>query len=163
VFENLPPEQAAPGNGRGLLGLPHKISAQKVPAIIETGTRIVDLSGDFRLRDAAAYEKFYGAKHPSVHLLGQFVYGLPELKPRAHPRRALGRLARLLSPPPSSWRCCRWRARACSTARSKWWVSPARRARRDPHRHHAPPDARGSTCAPTSRSSTSTSPRSARP
>ncbi len=79
VFENLAPEQAAQGMDVVLLGLPHKISAQKVPAIIETGTRIVDLSGDFRLRDVAAYEKYYGAKHPSAHLLGQFVYGLPEL------------------------------------------------------------------------------------
>ncbi len=62
-----------------LLGLPHKISAHKVPAIVKTGARIVDLSGDFRLRDAAAYQRYYGAAHPSVELLGQFVYGLPEL------------------------------------------------------------------------------------
>jgi len=78
-FENLPPEQAAAGMDVVLLGLPHKVSAQKVPGIIETGARIVDLSGDFRLRDQAAYERYYGAKHPSAHLLGQFVYGLPEL------------------------------------------------------------------------------------
>jgi len=127
VFENLPPEQAAQGMDVVLLGLPHKISAQKVPAIIETGTRIVDLSGDFRLRDAAAYEKYYGAKHPSVHLLGQFVYGLPSSTASASAARA-GRLARLLRHHHRCWRCCRWRARACSTARSKWWVSPARRA-----------------------------------
>src|SRR3954449_11187995 len=39
----------------------------------------VDMSGDFRLRDAASYEKHYGAKHPHPELLGTFVYGLPEL------------------------------------------------------------------------------------
>jgi LysW-gamma-L-alpha-aminoadipyl-6-phosphate/LysW-L-glutamyl-5-phosphate reductase len=79
TFENIAPEEAARGMDVVLLGLPHKVSAQKVPGIIETGARIVDLSGDFRLRDVAAYEKYYGAKHPAVQLLGQFVYGLPEL------------------------------------------------------------------------------------
>jgi N-acetyl-gamma-glutamyl-phosphate reductase len=78
-FEDIPPEKAAAGMDVVLLGLPHKISAQKVPGIIETGARIVDLSGDFRLKDAAAYERYYGARHPSVQLLSQFVYGLPEL------------------------------------------------------------------------------------
>lgn len=78
-FEGITPEEAARGMDVVLLGLPHKVSAQKVPALIETGARIVDLSGDFRLRDAAAYKRWYGAEHPSKDLLGQFVYGLPEL------------------------------------------------------------------------------------
>jgi len=78
-FEDLPPEKAAEGMDVVLLGLPHKVSAHKVPGIMKTGARIVDLSGDFRLRDAAAYQRYYGAAHPSVELLGQFVYGLPEL------------------------------------------------------------------------------------
>ncbi len=79
TFEELPPEKAAEGMDVVLLGLPHKVSAHKVPAIMKTGTRIVDLSGDFRLKDANAYKRYYGAEHPSVDLLGQFVYGLPEL------------------------------------------------------------------------------------
>jgi N-acetyl-gamma-glutamyl-phosphate reductase len=37
------------------------------------------MSGDFRVRDVAAYERFYATKHPVPELLGQFVYGLPEL------------------------------------------------------------------------------------
>src|SRR3954468_3217058 len=79
-FEEIPPEKAAEGMDVVLLGLPHKVSAHKVPAIMKTGARIVDLSGDFRLRDAAAYKKYYGADHPSAELLsGTFVYGLPEL------------------------------------------------------------------------------------
>ena len=86
-FENLEPQQAAEGMDVVLLGLPHKIAAHKVPSILETGARIVDLSGDFRLRDAAVYEKFYGAAHPSPSLLGSFVYGLPELN-RARIREA---------------------------------------------------------------------------
>jgi N-acetyl-gamma-glutamyl-phosphate reductase len=79
TFEQLPPEEAAAGMDVVLLGLPHKVSAHKVPAIMKTGARIVDLSGDFRLKDAKAYQRYYGAEHPSVELLGQFVYGLPEL------------------------------------------------------------------------------------
>jgi N-acetyl-gamma-glutamyl-phosphate reductase len=79
-FEEIPPEKAAEGMDVVLLGLPHKVSAHKVPAIMKTGARIVDLSGDFRLRDAAAYKRYYGADHPSAELLaGTFVYGLPEL------------------------------------------------------------------------------------
>jgi LysW-gamma-L-alpha-aminoadipyl-6-phosphate/LysW-L-glutamyl-5-phosphate reductase len=79
-FEELAPENAAEGMDVVLLGLPHKVSAHKVPEIMKTGARIVDLSGDFRLRDAASYKKYYGQEHPSAHLLdGTFVYGLPEL------------------------------------------------------------------------------------
>ncbi|HEX8910479.1 MAG TPA: N-acetyl-gamma-glutamyl-phosphate reductase [Anaeromyxobacteraceae bacterium] len=79
VFEDLAPARAAEGMDVVLLGLPHKVSARQVPELLATGARIVDMSGDFRLRDAAAYERYYGAKHPHPELLGQFVYGLPEL------------------------------------------------------------------------------------
>src|SRR5579884_2863286 len=46
-FEGLSPADAARGVDVVLLGLPHKVSAQKVPEIMRTGVRIVDLSGDF--------------------------------------------------------------------------------------------------------------------
>ena len=82
-FESLTPAEAATGMDIVLLGLPHKVSAHKVPEIIATGARIVDLSGDFRLRDKDAYQRYYGAVHPSVELLGTFVYGLPELNREA--------------------------------------------------------------------------------
>src|SRR6266542_3866118 len=72
-FEELPPGKAAEGMDVVLLGLPHKVSAQQVPEIMKTGARIVDLSGDFRLRDAAAYARYYGQPHPSAELLGEFV------------------------------------------------------------------------------------------
>jgi len=78
-FENVPPEEAARGADVALLGLPHKVSAHHAPGIVAAGVRVVDMSGDFRLRDAAAYERWYGAKHPHPELLGQFVYGLREL------------------------------------------------------------------------------------
>jgi N-acetyl-gamma-glutamyl-phosphate reductase len=81
VFESLPPAEAARGMDVVLMGLPHKVSAKAAHEIMQTGARIVDLSGDFRLRDPAAYEAYYGAKHPFPEELvkGTFVYGLPEL------------------------------------------------------------------------------------
>ena len=82
-FENLEPRQAAEGMDVVLLGLPHKVAAHKVPEIRATGARIVDLSGDFRLKDLAAYERFYGTKHPCPELRAEFVYGLPELNREA--------------------------------------------------------------------------------
>ncbi len=78
-FEDLTPTEAVRGCDVALLALPHKVTAAKVPELIQAGVKIVDMSGDFRLRDAATYEKFYGAKHPHPELLGTFVYGLPEL------------------------------------------------------------------------------------
>jgi LysW-gamma-L-alpha-aminoadipyl-6-phosphate/LysW-L-glutamyl-5-phosphate reductase len=83
-FEGLTPGEAAAGMDVVLLGLPHKVSAQKVPEIMATGARIVDLSGDFRLRDATAYKRYYGVDHPCPERLdGTFVYGLPELNREA--------------------------------------------------------------------------------
>ncbi len=80
VFQGLSPEEAAQGMDVVLLGLPHKVSATKMPALMATGARVVDLSGDFRLRDAAVYKRYYGAEHPCPEKLdGTFVYGLPEL------------------------------------------------------------------------------------
>ena len=70
VFEDLAPADAAKGCDVALLALPHKVTAAKVPELIAAGVKIVDMSGDFRLRDAATYEKFYGAKHPHPELLG---------------------------------------------------------------------------------------------
>jgi N-acetyl-gamma-glutamyl-phosphate reductase len=94
-FEGLTPGEAARGMDVVLLGLPHKVSAGKAPEIMQTGARIVDLSGDFRLRDPAAYEKYYGAKHPFPDELvkGTFVYGLPELN-----REAIRRAKYVASP-----------------------------------------------------------------
>lgn len=83
VFEKMPPEDAAAGVDVVLLGLPHKVSAEVVPKLMQTGVRIVDMSGDFRLKSAEQYEKFYGKKHPCPELLAEFVYGLPELNREA--------------------------------------------------------------------------------
>ncbi len=83
TFQKLTPEEAAAGVDVVFLGLPHKVSAGTVPKILGSGAKIIDLSGDFRLKDAAAYEKFYGAVHPCPELLERAVYGLPELNREA--------------------------------------------------------------------------------
>src|SRR5690349_9532178 len=84
-FEGITPAEAAAGMDIVLLGLPHKVSATKMPELMATGARVVDLSGDFRLRDAALYKKYYHADHPCPEHLtdGTFVYGLPELNREA--------------------------------------------------------------------------------
>jgi N-acetyl-gamma-glutamyl-phosphate reductase len=80
VFQDLSPAAAADGMDVVLLGLPHKVAAHKVPEIAALpSVKIVDMSGDFRLQDPAAYEKYYGQKHPHPERLPDFVYGLPEL------------------------------------------------------------------------------------
>jgi N-acetyl-gamma-glutamyl-phosphate/LysW-gamma-L-alpha-aminoadipyl-6-phosphate reductase len=83
-FEGITPGEAAKGMDVLLLGLPHKVSAQKMPELFASGARVVDLSGDFRLRSPASYKRFYGVDHPCPDKLdGTFVYGLPELNREA--------------------------------------------------------------------------------
>jgi N-acetyl-gamma-glutamyl-phosphate reductase len=59
--------------------LPHGHSQKLAPAILKTGVPFVDLGADFRLANAAAYERWYGHAHEAPELLGSFVYGIPEL------------------------------------------------------------------------------------
>ncbi len=62
------------------LGLPHGKSAEVAHTLFEAGYKghIIDMSSDFRLKDPAAYEKWYGWTHPHPELIGRFVYGLTE-------------------------------------------------------------------------------------
>ena len=62
-----------------LLALPHGSAATRIQAFAALAPKIVDCSADFRLRDAAAYARWYGEPHPNPEWLGRFVYGLPEL------------------------------------------------------------------------------------
>jgi N-acetyl-gamma-glutamyl-phosphate reductase len=59
--------------------LPHVAAQTHVAAARKAGARAIDLSADYRLRDAAVYEKWYGHPHQHAELLGEAVYGLPEL------------------------------------------------------------------------------------
>jgi N-acetyl-gamma-glutamyl-phosphate reductase len=58
--------------------LPHAVSAELLLPFIEKGTRVIDLSADFRIKDPHIYEQWYKHKHPAVDLLKKSVYGLPE-------------------------------------------------------------------------------------
>ena len=59
--------------------LPHGHSQRLASKILDKGIPFVDLGADFRLTDAAAYERWYGHTHEAPDLLDQFVYGIPEL------------------------------------------------------------------------------------
>jgi N-acetyl-gamma-glutamyl-phosphate reductase len=61
------------------LALPHGRSQEIAPDLVGRVGLIVDLSADFRLRQAAAYLRWSGHEHQAPELLGAFVYGLPEL------------------------------------------------------------------------------------
>ena len=61
------------------LGLPHGSAVSRIDHLSTLADRIVDLSADFRLRNAADYDKWYGKPHTSPGWLEKFVYGLPEL------------------------------------------------------------------------------------
>jgi len=65
-----------------IVGYPHGAAAPVVAALRERGVRVVDLSADFRLRDLATYEAWYG-EHGAPALFGAGVYGLPELQREA--------------------------------------------------------------------------------
>ncbi|MEM0366731.1 MAG: N-acetyl-gamma-glutamyl-phosphate reductase [Acidilobaceae archaeon] len=59
--------------------LPHGVSLQYVPKLLESGLRVVDLSADFRLKNPESYRVWYDFEHPYPDLLAKAVYGLPEL------------------------------------------------------------------------------------
>jgi len=61
------------------LALPHGVSLDIVAKIHNSGKKVIDLSADYRLKDAEVYEKWYGLKHTHTELLKIGVYGLPEL------------------------------------------------------------------------------------
>jgi N-acetyl-gamma-glutamyl-phosphate reductase len=94
TFEGIPPAEAARGVDVVLLGLPHTVAAAKVPELVALpGLKVVDMSGDFRLKSPEAYRTHYGHVHPCPALLADFTYGLPELN------RERIRAARLVASP----------------------------------------------------------------
>ncbi|HEY4611595.1 MAG TPA: N-acetyl-gamma-glutamyl-phosphate reductase [Bacteroidota bacterium] len=60
------------------IALPSGEAMNVVPELLARGKRVVDFGGDFRLRDAAVYQKYYKRDHTAASLLSQAVYGLPE-------------------------------------------------------------------------------------
>jgi N-acetyl-gamma-glutamyl-phosphate reductase len=60
--------------------LPHKASAEAVIPLVKKGIKVVDISADFRLKDAREYPRWYDFAHPDPRLLMEAIYGLTELK-----------------------------------------------------------------------------------
>ncbi len=72
---------------------PNGVAMGMAPELLARGVKIVDLAADFRLRDAAQWERWYGTPHACAELLPEAVYGLPELN------RAAIKAARLVANP----------------------------------------------------------------
>ncbi|EEF80716.1 N-acetyl-gamma-glutamyl-phosphate reductase [Methylophaga thiooxydans] len=58
---------------------PHTVAMALVPELIKRGTRVIDLSADFRLKDVEVWEQWYNTEHTCSELFEQAVYGLPEI------------------------------------------------------------------------------------
>src|SRR5688572_32369605 len=58
---------------------PNGVAMSEAPALVEAGVRVIDLSADFRIKDVAEWERWYKLKHASPELVGDAVYGLPEV------------------------------------------------------------------------------------
>lgn len=62
---------------------PHGVAQGSAARLLDAGVRVIDLSADFRLRDVAVWEKWYGQKHSAPALVEEAVYGLPEVNREA--------------------------------------------------------------------------------
>ena len=72
---------------------PNGIAMQQAAGLLDAGVRVIDLAADFRIKDIGVWEKWYGMTHASPALVGEAVYGLPEVN-----REAI-RTARLIANP----------------------------------------------------------------
>ncbi|HUQ62618.1 MAG TPA: N-acetyl-gamma-glutamyl-phosphate reductase [Acidimicrobiales bacterium] len=77
IVRTFEPSMAA-DVGLLFLALPHGASQKLVIGLLDSKAKVVDLSADFRLHDAAAYERWYKQPHSAPELIDRFVYGLPE-------------------------------------------------------------------------------------
>ncbi len=83
----VPPNRPGPrrlpfSDGAGMplvfLATPPEVSIELTPALLQAGTKVIDLSGAFRLGTAENYQRWYKTVHPQPELLAEAVYGLPE-------------------------------------------------------------------------------------
>ncbi len=72
---------------------PNGIAMQQARALLDAGVKVIDLAADFRIKDIAEWEKWYGMGHACPDLVAEAVYGLPEVN------RARIRQARLVANP----------------------------------------------------------------
>jgi N-acetyl-gamma-glutamyl-phosphate reductase len=86
-FQAFDAARAAEAADAFFLALPDGEAMKIAPGLLAAGKKVVDLSGDFRVRDRSAYETWYKIEHRSPQLLSQAVYGLPELHPEVREAR----------------------------------------------------------------------------
>ena len=81
----------SPGNGLALvfLATPPEVSTELTPGLLDAGTKVIDLSGAFRLGTVENYQRWYKETHPRPDLLAEAVYGLPEFCRAAVPGKRL--------------------------------------------------------------------------
>ena len=79
VFSTPDPDAIADCAQVALLAVPHTAAMALVPSLLDRGVTVIDMSADYRLKDASVYEAWYGAPHTSPELLPEAVFGLPEL------------------------------------------------------------------------------------
>lgn len=78
TFEAVEPAALAGRADLVFTAVPHQAAMGMVPELLAAGCKVVDLSADYRLRDAAVYAEWY-EPHQTPELLAEAVYGLPEL------------------------------------------------------------------------------------
>ena len=84
VFTEADPAKvAACDAGTVFLALPHGVAAEYAAAALKARKVVIDLSADFRLRDAEVYADYYGGEHPARELLREAIYAIPELSREA--------------------------------------------------------------------------------
>lgn len=90
---SAPSNEALSGCDLVFFATPNGIAMKSAQALLDAGAKVIDLAADFRIKDIAVWEKWYGMQHASPHLVEEAVYGLPELN------RAQIRTARLVANP----------------------------------------------------------------
>jgi N-acetyl-gamma-glutamyl-phosphate reductase len=84
VFTEADPAKvAACDAGAVFLALPHGVATEYAVAALKAHKVVIDLSADFRLRDAEVYADYYGGEHPARELLREAIYAIPELSREA--------------------------------------------------------------------------------
>ena len=83
VFQEVDAERLAADADLIFLALPHMESQRAVPVLRRQGRKVIDLSADYRLRDASLYTTWYKAPHIDASGLAEAVYGVPELHRKA--------------------------------------------------------------------------------
>jgi N-acetyl-gamma-glutamyl-phosphate reductase len=78
-FTDVSPETIAEQAEVVFLALPHGVAVDFAEPLLKAGARVIDLSADFRIKNAATYQEFYAHEHRAPDLLLTAVYGLPEI------------------------------------------------------------------------------------